>query len=60
MTVVTIFGDDGKQTDIKAFNFRFQARTWLLLNGYLFDSNGMKVFAHINNGSEAILDSRLS
>lgn len=60
MTLITIYSDDGKEVDLKAFNFRFQARTWLLLNGYLFDSNGMKVFAHINNGSEAILDSRMS
>lgn len=58
MTQVTIYNDEGKAVDFKTFNFRFQARTWCLLNGYLFDSNGMEVFTHINNGGEAVLDSR--
>ena len=57
MTEVTIF-NDGKLLDHKVFAYRFQARTWLLLNGYLFDNGGVKIFDHLNNGNVAQLESR--
>lgn len=57
MTRVTILLE-GLPVDTKTFTFRFQARTWLLLNGYLFDSDNLKLFEHINNGCIAELNSR--
>lgn len=57
MTQVTIFRD-GMLFDHITFSYRFQARTWLLLNGYLFDTENTKTFDHINNGNVAQLESR--
>lgn len=54
MTIVYV--NHGKTKTVHCFAYRFQARSWLLLNGYLKEDGN--AYEHISNGLTATLESR--
>ena len=51
-----ITAENGKMQELYVFNYRFQARTWLVLNGYwMQDGND---YTNPYTGATATLESR--
>lgn len=54
--LIGMHGKVRESLEIKKFQFRFQARSWLLLNGYLLDEDNE--YRHFLNHNTAAIESR--
>jgi hypothetical protein len=55
--MTTVYIHTAKTKIVYCFAYRFQARSWLLLNGFLKEDGNS--YEHISNGLTATLDSRM-